>query len=171
MGVSFAVRLASALAGLSVATACLAQATAKAETETEPQAVRTAQLQALRSRSPHAAQAGMTAAPSAPMDFDQAPPMGADPALFKAYEKALQQQIRAHWSGPTLPQDASCRVFIRQLPGGLVVTVEVRPPYSFDAAAKRSLESVVLKAQPLAYDGFEAVFSRYILLTIRAGEH
>jgi len=159
------VRFAGALVGLSAAAACMAQATPKGGAE-----VRTPQLEALRLRSQQAARSRMTAPASVPVDFDQARPMGADPALFEAYEQALQQQIRARWSAPTLPRDASCRLYIRQIPGGEVIAAEVRPPCAFDDLAKRSLEAAVLKAQPLAYEGFEAVFSRVILLTFQAGE-
>lgn len=171
MGVGWVVRFAGVLVGFSVAAACMAQATPKGEVEVEPQALRTPQLEALRLRSQQAARSRMTAAASVPVDFAQARPMGADPALFTAYEQALQQQIRARWSAPTLPRDGSCRLYIRQIPGGEVIATEVRPPCAFDDVARRSLEAAVLKAQPLAYEGFEAVFSRAILLTFRAGGH
>ncbi|WP_051547411.1 hypothetical protein [Lysobacter capsici] len=170
MGVGWVVRFAGVLVGFSVAAACMAQAAVKGEADPEPQALRTPQLEAYRASRQQAARASMTAHLAPTLDFDQARSAGPDPALFAAYEQALQRQIRAHWSAPTLPREAFCRLYIRQLPGGQVIATEVRPPCAFDAAAKRSLESAVLKAQPLAYEGFEALFSRSIVLTIRAGE-
>ncbi len=81
------------------------------------------------------------------------------------YGAALREAIQAQWlRPPTLPDDAACRVRIRQLPGGDVVSAEVMPDCAFDEVGQRSLERAVLRAQPLPYLGFERVFERDLIV-------
>lgn len=164
-----AVALASALmiAGLP-AVAGAAQAAPPSDASSQSEPMRVPQLEALRA-SRRAELAG-SAKRSEPMDFDRAPPAFIDAARLKDYESALQRQIRVRWSNPGVPQGATCRLYIRQLPGGMVVSTEVREPCQFDERARRSLEAAVLKAQPLAYRGFERMFERDMLMSFRADE-
>jgi len=84
----------------------------------------------------------------------------------------LQDAIQRNWTRPdSVPPGQRCKLVIRQLPGGEVIDVQVAASCPYDDLGKRQVEAAVLKAQPLAYEGFEAVFSRAILLTFRAGGH
>lgn len=94
---------------------------------------------------------------------------GVDEGLRARYAAALQAAILAKWTRPdTVPIGAACRLSIRQLPGGQVMGVEVTSPCAYDEQGRRSIEAAVLKAQPLPYAGFEAVFSRTLNLNFRA---
>jgi colicin import membrane protein len=57
---------------------------------------------------------------------------------------------------------------IRQVQGGSVIDVQVDASCPYDELGKRSVEAAVLKAQPLPYAGFEAVFSRNLNLNFEA---
>lgn len=94
---------------------------------------------------------------------------GVDAGLAARYAAALQAAIVAKWTRPdSIPAGAVCRLSIRQLPGGEVMSVEVSSPCAYDEQGRRSIEAAVLKAQPLPYQGFEAVFSRNLTLNFRA---
>jgi len=94
---------------------------------------------------------------------------GVDDGLKARYAAALQAAIVAKWTRPdTVPLGATCRLVIRQLPGGQVMGVEVSSPCSYDEQGRRSIEAAVLKAQPLPYAGFEPVFSRTVIVNFRA---
>lgn len=94
---------------------------------------------------------------------------GNDDGLRARYAAALQAAIVAKWTRPdTVPLGAVCRLHIRQLPGGQVMSVEVTSPCTYDEQGRRSVEAAVLKAQPLPYAGFEPVFSRDVTLNFRA---
>jgi len=96
---------------------------------------------------------------------------GADDGLRARYAAALQAAILAKWTRPdSVPIGSTCRLSIRQLPGGQVMGVEVVSPCAYDEQGRRSIEAAVLKAQPLPYAGFEAVFSRTLTLNFRAEE-
>lgn len=100
-----------------------------------------------------------------------APPgnSGADESLQARYAAALQEAILAKWTRPeTVPVGARCRLVIRQLPGGEVMSAEVASPCAYDEQGRRSIEAAVLKAQPLPYAGFEAVFARTLTLNFEA---
>jgi colicin import membrane protein len=49
-----------------------------------------------------------------------------------------------------------------------VIDAEVAPSCPYDELGRRSVEAAVLKAQPLPYAGFEAVFSRTLNLNFEA---
>jgi len=86
---------------------------------------------------------------------------GLDEGLLAKYVAAIQQQVSGQWTRPeSVPLGTRCRVVIRQLPGGQVVSAEVQPGCAMDQAGQDSLERAVLKAQPLPYRGFESVFNR-----------
>ena len=94
---------------------------------------------------------------------------GVDAGLAARYASALQAAIVAKWIRPeTIPAGAVCRLVIRQLPGGEVMDVEVSSPCAYDEAGRTSIEKAVLKAEPLPYAGFEAVFQRTLILNFRA---
>jgi colicin import membrane protein len=96
---------------------------------------------------------------------------GTDDGLRARYAAALQAAILAKWTRPdSVPIGSVCRLSIRQLPGGQVMGVEVTSPCAYDEQGRRSIEAAVLKAQPLPYAGFEAVFSRNLTLNFRAEE-
>lgn len=94
---------------------------------------------------------------------------GSDTGLQARYAAALQQAILSKWTRPeTVPLGAACRLTIRQLPGGEVMSAEVSSPCAYDEQGRRSIEAAVLKAQPLPYAGFESVFQRNLTLNFRA---
>lgn len=94
---------------------------------------------------------------------------GVDTGLQARYAAALQEAILAKWTRPeTVPLGARCRLTIRQLPGGEVMSAEVSSPCAYDEQGRRSIEAAVLKAQPLPYAGFESVFQRTLLLNFDA---
>lgn len=101
-----------------------------------------------------------------------APPpgnQGVDTGLAAAYAAALQAAIVDKWTRPdTVPLGTQCRLNIRQLPGGRVLSAEVSSPCAYDEQGRRSIEAAVLKAQPLPYAGFESVFQRTLILNFRA---
>lgn len=94
---------------------------------------------------------------------------GASADLAAKYAAALQEAILRNWTRPdTVPLGQRCRLNIRQLPGGEVVDVQVSPSCPYDELGRRSVEAAVLKAQPLPYAGFEAVFQRNLTLNFEA---
>ena len=94
---------------------------------------------------------------------------GVDAGLQARYAAALQAAIVAKWTRPdSIPLGGLCRLIIRQLAGGEVVDVQVSSPCAYDEQGRRSIEAAVLKAQPLPYQGFEAVFNRNLTLNFRA---
>ena len=113
-----------------------------------------AEARAQSASSANAAQYGATA--SAPAGNN-----GVDEGLLAKYIAAIQQQVSGQWTRPeSVPLGTRCRVVIKQLPGGQVMSAEVQPGCAMDQAGQDSLERAVLKAQPLPYRGFESVFNR-----------
>ena len=89
--------------------------------------------------------------------------------LTAKYAAAIQQAVVAQWNKPdNVPNGTRCRILIRQLPGGEVVSAQVQPGCSMDAAAQDSIERAVLRAQPLPFRGFESVFRRELMFTFTA---
>lgn len=94
---------------------------------------------------------------------------GVDTGLAARYAAALQEAILRNWTRPdTVPIDQRCRIVIRQIPGGEVVSADVDPSCPYDELGRRSVEAAVLKAQPLPYVGFESVFQRTLTLNFQA---
>ena len=94
---------------------------------------------------------------------------GVDTDLAAKYAAALQEAILRNWTRPdSVPLGQRCRLTIRQLPGGEVVSAEVSPSCPYDELGRRSVEAAVLKAQPLPYAGFESVFQRNLTLNFEA---
>ena len=90
-----------------------------------------------------------------------------DDGLRARYAAAIQVAVTAKWTRPDNVPAAPCRMTIKQLPGGEVMSVEFSASCPYDEAGKRSVEAAVLKAQPLPYAGFESVFSRTLNFTFR----
>jgi len=94
---------------------------------------------------------------------------GSSEDLLARYAAAIQEAVARQWIRPeTVPLGQRCKVVIRQLPGGEVIDVQVQPGCPYDEAGRRSLEAAVLRAQPLPYRGFEAVFQRTLTLNFEA---
>ncbi|MNK12411.1 hypothetical protein D3C87_304740 [compost metagenome] len=90
-------------------------------------------------------------------------------ALRSEYAAAIRDRIVQHWViGETVSPGQRCRVGIVQLPGGMVAGVKADATCAFDAAGRAALEAAVLRAQPLPYKGFEAVFARSLNITFVA---
>lgn len=90
---------------------------------------------------------------------------GGDAELLARYRAAIQEAILAQWQRPdNIPQGQRCSIRIRQLPGGEVPNdgVSFQGSCPYDEQGKRSVEAAILRAQPLPYRGFEAVFRRNI---------
>lgn len=88
---------------------------------------------------------------------------GVDEGLEAQYVLAIQRAVESKWTRPdNIPPGATCRVSIKQLPGGQVIDASVDPSCPYDDPGKRSVEAAVLKAQPLPYAGFESVFNRQL---------
>ncbi len=133
-------------------------------------ASREAQLAEQKLEQIAAARAGRASEDAARADAGEPPGNnGADAGLAARYAAALQAAIVAKWIRPdSVPADAICRLTIRQLPGGEVMSVEVSSPCAYDEQGRASIEKAVLKAQPLPYAGFEPVFQRTLILNFRA---
>lgn len=94
---------------------------------------------------------------------------GADTDLAARYAAALQEAISRNWTRPdSVPLGQRCKLNIRQIPGGQVIDVQVAASCPYDELGKRSVEAAVLKAQPLPYAGFEAVFNRNLTVNFEA---
>lgn len=105
------------------------------------------------------------AAPSAPPPGNQ----GVDAGLSARYAAALQEAILRNWTRPdSVPLGQRCRILIRQIPPGEVISAEVDPSCPYDEQGRRSVEAAVLKAQPLPYAGYESVFQRNLTLNFQA---
>ena len=132
-------------------------------------AAREADLAEQRLQQLASARARGAAEAAAQSDAEASGNNGVDSGLQGRYAAALQAAILAKWTRPdTVPIGATCRLHIRQLPGGTVMGAEVSSPCSYDEQGRRSIEAAVLKAQPLPYAGFEEVFSRDLTLNFRA---
>lgn len=90
-----------------------------------------------------------------------------DDGLRARYAAAIQAAVTSKWTRPDNMPTAPCRMTIKQLPGGEVMSVAFSASCPYDEAGKRSVEAAVLKAQPLPYAGFESVFSRTLNFTFR----
>ncbi|MEN4903786.1 cell envelope integrity protein TolA [Luteimonas sp. TWI662] len=93
----------------------------------------------------------------------------ADDGLEARYRMALHQAVQSQWRKPDIVGDVRCRVLVRQLPGGDVVSVEPVRECGFDAKARQSLLEAVYRASPLPYSGFERVFERQLVITFTSG--
>ena len=100
------------------------------------------------------------------------PPPGrpdGDSGLAAKYAAAIQEAVRRNWRRPdNIPLGQVCRMYITQLPGGEVISVEFDASCPYDAQGRRSVEAAVRAAEPLPYAGFEPVFNRRLNFNFRA---
>jgi colicin import membrane protein len=83
------------------------------------------------------------------------------------YMLAIQQKVERHWiKPPTAAPGQVCRVLIRQIPGGEVVSVEMETSTG-DSAFDRSVEQAVYMASPLPEPSDPRVFDRALRFTFR----
>ena len=134
------------------------------------QAAKDAQLAEQKLRQLADARARQTTSPAAATGTSApAGNNGMDDGLLAKYIAAIQQQVSGQWTRPeSVPLGTRCRVVIKQLPGGNVLSAEVQPGCAMDEAGQDSLERAVLKSQPLPYRGFESVFNRTLIFNFTA---
>ncbi|HHW4681282.1 MAG TPA: TonB C-terminal domain-containing protein, partial [Xylella taiwanensis] len=97
---------------------------------------------------------------------------GDNKGLRDKYKAAIQQAVSGQWSRPpSVPLGQECMIHITQLPGGRVLSAEVASDCPYDEAGRRSIESAVMRAQPLPYRGFEPVFERDVYFKFIPEEH
>lgn len=93
---------------------------------------------------------------------------GSDDSLTARYAAAIQARVNSHWLRPDhVRPGIRCAVRITQIPGGEVTSVNVVEPCNADELTRRTIEAAVLRAQPLPYQGYEAVFARSIRFNFR----
>lgn len=79
------------------------------------------------------------------------------------YILAIQQLVTQNWLRPPTAQSGlQCRVDVVQIPGGEVISANVRSPCNADPVTRRSIIAAVERAGTLPYRGFEEVFEREI---------
>ena len=88
---------------------------------------------------------------------------GQDTSLMAEYTAAIQNAVTQNWLRPdsTAP-GLQCTLRIVQIPGGDVLSVDIRNPCNADAQTRASIEQAVKRAAPLPYKGYEKVFRRDI---------
>lgn len=93
---------------------------------------------------------------------------GSNGTSTAAYEAAIQNAVTQAWLRPdNIPSGVVCPIHIVQIPGGQVVSVTIEPGCPFGAAARRSVKTAVLRAQPLPYKGFEDAFRSDLTLNFK----
>ena len=98
-----------------------------------------------------------------------APAKVEDESLTSRYSQALRSDVMSQWNPPENAREMpSCKARIRQLPGGQVVSVAIDATCPDDLRLRNSVEAAVIKASPLPYAGYEAVFSRDVVLNFKA---
>lgn len=109
-------------------------------------------------------------APAQPAGVKQADKArsGSNGTSTAAYKAAIQNAVTQAWLRPdNIPSGAVCPIHIVQIPGGQVASVTIEPSCPFDAAARRSVKTAVLRAQPLPYKGFEDAFRSDLTLNFK----
>ncbi|MEN4903787.1 cell envelope integrity protein TolA [Luteimonas sp. TWI662] len=135
----------------------------RAEREKAQREARLAEQRLKQIADREARQAAERAAASAAASAASPPPgrPDGDSGLAAKYAAAIQEAVRRNWRRPDNVQlGQRCRLYITQLPGGEVISVEFDPSCPYDAQGRRSVEAAVRAAEPLPYAGFESVFNR-----------
>ncbi len=79
------------------------------------------------------------------------------------YIIAIRQIVTQNWLRPPTAQPGlKCRVDVVQIPGGEVISANVRNPCNADPVTRRSIIDAVERVGSLPYRGFEDVFEREI---------
>ena len=137
----------------------------QAEREAKLAEQRLRQVADARARAQAASTSSGTSGPSTPSPGQG----GTSNDLTAKYAAAIQQAVVAQWNRPdNIPNGTRCRILIKQLPGGEVMSAEVQSGCAMDAAARDSIERAVLRAQPLPFRGYETVFRRELMFTFTA---
>jgi hypothetical protein len=95
--------------------------------------------------------------------------MGADGRRAESlaeYTIALRRSIMKQWVYPAGLPKVACTVDIVQSPGGHVISAVADQTCPYDEVGKRSVESAVLRAQPLPYTGFEDLFQKKVYIVV-----
>ncbi|HET7268204.1 MAG TPA: cell envelope integrity protein TolA [Oleiagrimonas sp.] len=138
------------------------QASEKAAKQSNLEKQKLAQLKDLKK-----AKKDATAQPDGVKQADKAR-SGSNGTSTAAYKAAIQNAVTQAWLRPdNIRSGAVCRIHIVQIPGGQVASVTIDPSCPFDAAARRSVKTAVLRAQPLPYKGFEDAFRSNLTLNFK----
>jgi len=86
-------------------------------------------------------------------------------ALLRSYALAIQSAVTKNWVMSDGLPNATCKVHIVQLPGGVVESATTDASCPFDDRGRRSVVNAVLRTGNLPYKGYESVFRRNIILT------
>ena len=79
------------------------------------------------------------------------------------YQLLIKQIVTQNWLRPPTAQPGlQCRVFVIQIPGGEVISADVRNPCNADPVTRRSIIDAVERVGNLPYRGYEDVFQREI---------
>lgn len=88
----------------------------------------------------------------------------ANDGLEGRYLAAIKRSVAAHWPASAgRKPGVSCTLTLYQTPGGQVQSA-ISKTCALDEADRRRLEAAALMAQPLPYEGFEAVFRKEVVL-------
>lgn len=83
--------------------------------------------------------------------------------LGESYYAAIQAQVTNNWlRPPTARPGLRCTLSIVQIPGGEVISANIKGTCNGDEATRRSLIAAVERTGALPYRGFEDVFEREI---------
>jgi len=78
------------------------------------------------------------------------------------YRIAIAQKVERNWIRPPGVTGATCKVRVKQIPGGDVVSVDASA-CSGDPSYRKSVEAAVFRAAPLPQPPDPAVFDRDII--------
>ena len=88
-------------------------------------------------------------------------------SLRGQYIADIQNKVARHWIKPaSARQGSSCKVVVKQIPGGEVINVKASK-CNGDEVFRRSVESAVYKASPLPRPSDPGLFDREIVFTFR----
>ena len=87
-------------------------------------------------------------------------------AAMDAYVFAIGQRVRRYWAVPaSAGPETRCTVLVKQLPGGIIVEVNIRS-CNGDEAVKRSVEAAIRKSSPLPEPSNPDLFDRNLTLNL-----
>ncbi|MDX1555766.1 MAG: cell envelope integrity protein TolA [Xanthomonadales bacterium] len=135
----------------------------KAEREAKLAEERLKQLEAQRQR--EADQQRLAAEAEAQRQAQQQAEFQAGQVATKRdeYVIAIRRIVTQNWLRPPTAQPGlNCRVDVVQIPGGEVISANVRNPCNADPVTRRSIIDAVERVGALPYRGFEDVFEREI---------
>jgi colicin import membrane protein len=91
-------------------------------------------------------------------------------SLRDQYANAIAQKVERNWIHPAAAvQPGSCRVRVKQIPGGDVVSVDASA-CTGDPSYRQSVEAAVFRAAPLPQPPDPAVFDRDIIFTFKPNQ-